>query len=134
MNRNKVKKALPILQAIAEGKPIQWRDPEDYHSEWEDRNVEELNEIQIINYSEDYRIKPEPKYRPFANAEECWAEMLKHKPFGWMKDRNGSKFVTENVDYRGCLCINDDGICTFDETFENYTFADGAPFGVKVEE
>ena len=31
----------------------------------------------------DYRIKPE--YRPFANAEECWCEMLKHKPFGWVE-------------------------------------------------
>lgn len=33
----------------------------------------------------DYRIKPEPKFRPFKDAEECWQEMLKHQPFGWVK-------------------------------------------------
>ena len=31
-----------------------------------------------------YRIKPETKYRPFKTQEECWQEMQKHQPFGWV--------------------------------------------------
>lgn len=60
--------------------------------------------------------------------------MQKHQPFGWVKDRNGSKFVIENIDSRGFVEVYDDGTCTFKEVFENRTFADGTPFGVKTEE
>lgn len=35
-----------------------------------------------------YRInKPGVNYRPFANEEECWQEMQKHQPFGWVKTK-----------------------------------------------
>lgn len=39
-----------------------------------------------------YRVKPEPKYRPFKNSEECWNEMLKHQPFGWVKSKDKGYF------------------------------------------
>lgn len=134
MDRNQAKEFYPILQAYAEGKVIETRtDPstlkrKDTPNEWT-----EMKEIEYWNNTE-YRIKPEPKYRPFANAEECWKEMMKHQPFGWVKDRNGSKFVIENVDSRGFVEVYDEGTCNFKEVFENRTFADGTPFGVKVEE
>lgn len=92
-----------------------------------------MTEIEFWNNTE-YRIKSEPKYRPFKDAEECWQEMQKHQPFGWVKDRNGSKFVIENVDSRGFVEVYDEGTCNFKEVFENRTFADGLQFGVKVEE
>lgn len=84
-----------------------------------------------------FRIKPEPKYRPFANAEECWTEMLKHQPFGVVKD----KYFTNYQTHRAFTCLITNS-CEFgeyeDETFEssfkNLLFADGTPFGVKVEE
>lgn len=138
MDRNQAKEFYPIMQAFAEGKVIECRTkPSALSKSWQDMN--EWTEMKDITYwsNIEYRIKPdskaEAKYRPFANVEECWAEMQKHQPFGWVKDRNGSKSIIENIDYRGCLSINDDGICNFYETFENYTFADGTPFGVKVE-
>ncbi len=120
---------MPILQAIVDGKTIQHKT---INREWYDTNVASLDHL--VTYYKDYRIKPEPKYRPFKNAEECWAEMQKHQPFGWVKDRNGSKFVIENVDSRGFVEVYDDGTCSFKEVFENRTFADGTPFGVKTEE
>lgn len=133
MKRNNIKKALPILQAIAEGKSIQWRDPGNYHSEYEDINVEELNEYQIINYSEDYRIKPEVKFRPFANTEECWKEMLKHQPLGLVKDRDDNKFLVKVAYSDGGIYISEKGTYSFDEAFKKYTFADGTPFSIKEE-
>ena len=131
MDRNQAKKLLPIIQAYAEGKAIQVKDKRlsDEEDGWYETDDCSFN---IEKF--DYRIKPEPKYRPFKNAEECWQEMQKHQPFGWVKDRNGSKFVIENVDSRGFVKVYDEGTCSFKEVLENYTFADGAPFGVKSEE
>lgn len=128
MNRNQAKELLPIIQAYAEGKVIESRCIKGDTSLWYDDKDPSFDD------DFEYRIKPEPKYRPFKDAEECWTEMLKHQPFGWVKDRNGSKFVIENVDSRGFVEVYDEGTCNFKEVFENRTFADGLQFGVKVEE
>ena len=130
--KNEIQRLMPLFQAIAEGKTIQrndmcvWRDI--------DGDDEGFFLDTFVGKTVDYRIKPEHKYRPFKDAEECWAEMQKHQPFGWVKDRNGSKFVIEIVDSKGFVEVYDEGTCTFNEVFENRTFADGTPFGVKVKE
>ena len=129
MTREEVKEMLPVLQAFADGKTIESRCIKGDKSLWYD------DEDPSFDNDLEYRIKSEPKYRPFKNSEECWQEMQKHQPFGWVKDRNGSKFVIENVDSRGGFVeVYDEGTCTFNEVFENRTFVDGLPFGVKVEE
>lgn len=130
IKRNEAKILVPIISAYAEGRILQYKEKE----EWRDiEDSEGLSINTIINEAENYRIKPESKYRPFKNAEECWNEMQKHQPFGWVKDRNGSKFIIENVDSRGFVEVYDEGTCTFNEVFENQTFVDGLTFGVKVE-
>lgn len=135
MDRNQAKKFYPFLQAFAEGRVIECRTkPSAVKGTSVPNDWTEMKEIEFWNNTE-YRIKPEQKYRPFKDAEECWQEMMKHQPFGWVKDRNGSKFVIENVDSRGGFVeVYDEGTCTFNEVFENRTFVDGLPFGVKVEE
>ena len=135
MNRKEAKEFYPFLQAFAEGRVIECRTkPSAVKGTYVPNDWTEMKDIEFWNNIE-YRIKPEPKYRPFANAEECWQEMMKHQPFGWVKDRNGSKFVIENVDSRGGFVeVYDEGTCTFNEVFENRTFVDGLPFGVKMEE
>lgn len=127
-----IQRLFPILEAIKEGKTIQWNDM----GVWCDIDGDDEGFVldTLIGKPDGYRIKPEPKYRPFVNAEECWTEMQKHQPFGWVKDRNGSKFVIENVDSRGFVEVYDEGTCTFKEVFENRTFVDGLSFGIKVEE
>ena len=129
---DEIQRLFPILKAIKEGKTIQWNDM----GVWCDIDGDNEGFVldTLIGKPDGYRIKPEPKYRPFVNAEECWTEMQKHQPFGWVKDRNGSKFVIENVDSRGFVEVYDEGTCNFKEVFENRTFADGLQFGVKVEE
>lgn len=78
MTREEAKELLPIIQAFAEGKTIQIRKygEESYY----DSTKSNLN-FALDCYS--YRVKPEPQYRPFKDADECWQEMLKHQPFGW---------------------------------------------------
>ena len=131
MNREKAKVLLPIIQAFSEGKTIQWLKPDS--DEWIDvvggDNVdfEDLAESNVA-----YRIKPEPKYRPFANAQECLEEMKKHQPFGWVKDKY-SFYPIERVGTNfGKKYIRNYGIWnTPEKMFEDVTFLDGTPFGVK---
>lgn len=130
MNRNQAKEFYPFLQAFAEGKVIECRTkPSTVKGTSVPNDWTEMKEIEHWNNTE-YRIKPEPKYRPFANAEECWAEMRKHYPFGWTKiNSNDFNIITT---LNTCVCLNDISISYID-AFDNYTFADGLPFGVKVE-
>ena len=133
MDRNQAKEFYPILQAYAEGKVIECRtkpsfiEGTDVPNDWA-----EMREIVFWNNTE-YRIKPEQKYRPFANAEECWQEMQKHQPFGYTYDRfNGirdciTKVATTGVSYDSPTVIS------FEEVFDKFVFADGVPFGIKVE-
>lgn len=126
MNRNQAKTLSPIIKAFSEGKTIQSRCIKGDTSLWYDDGD--------LSFDDDfeYRIKPEPKYRPFANAEECWAEMQKHQPFGWIFSRKtGVAYLIR--------CIDDNRVFTsiqysFDSAFKNFVFADLVPFGVKVEE
>lgn len=137
MDRNQAKEFYPILQVFAEGKVIECRTkPSAVKGISVPNDWTEMTEIEFWNNTE-YRIKPEPKYRPFKDAEECWQEMLKHQPFGVVKDKYFANYQT----HRAFTCLVTNG-CHFrgyeDETFEscfkNLLFADGLPFGVKVEE
>lgn len=128
MTREKVKELLPVMQAYANGEVIQFcrKTPEPH---WVDVQSDDL-----IEFREDasrYRIKPEPKYRPFKNAEECWEEMQKHQPFGWVK--NGElKFNITTIRTDGIIVSSgiDNNWWSY-KTASQITFIDGTPFGIK---
>lgn len=133
MNREQVKELLPIIQAFADGKAIEVRRNSKYNpGEW----IETTTPTFDIK-SHEYRIKPEPKYRPFKDAEECWQEMQKHKPFGWVKDKNKEDgtyvMVTKVSDGRDDMVINGNYNWRLDGLLKCFTFADGTPFGIKEE-
>lgn len=126
MNRNQAKELFPILQAFAEGKEIESRVKDKWY-----RVLEICNETN----PQDYRIKPEPKYRPFKDAEECWQEMLKHQPFGWLKYKKYPYFALITTIHSGnTVSLNGKEGWDFLHIMNNYVFADNIPFGVKVEE
>ena len=129
-NKEEVKSVMNIIQAFADGKTIQAIDP--YEDEWVDQaglNFKALFEGQ-------YRIKPEHTYRQFKDAEECWQEMLNHHPFGWLKgDKCFYNIVSvSNIDVSMANVSGDIVTLDFSDVMEDNTFADGFPFGVKVEE
>ena len=126
MTREEAKTMLPFIQAYAEGKAIESRCIKGDKSLWYD------DEDPSFDDDFEYRIKPEPKCRPFKDAEECWAEMLKHEPFGWVKGYDGSKFTIETV-CSNDIYVSNEGTCPFDDVFQNFKFADGTPFGIKEE-
>lgn len=132
MTREETKQRIAVMQAYADGKQIQYF--EECTRRWED--ITAPSWIRGIPY----RVKPEPKYRPFKNADECWQEMLKHQPFGWTKKTCGhcnflhimelysTGIVINMVDNFGCF---KNLLETYGLAFAEITFADGAPFGVK---
>ena len=126
MTREEAKQLLPIIQAFAEGKAIESRCIKGDNSLWYD------DEDPSFDNDLEYRIKPEQKYRPFANTEECWQEMLKHQPFAWVKEKHSDRYnlITE---VNGLSIKVKEG-CLFADGIKYYTFADGTPFGVKIEE
>lgn len=128
-DKEEVKSVMNIIQAFADGKTIQAIDP--YDDEW--CNQTKLNFKAL--FEGQYRIKPEVKYRPFANAEECWAEMEKHQPFGWVKDKKDGYYVlitaVDNGDY---MSLSGNSGWSFYSLMEDYTFTDDTPFGIKMEE
>ena len=126
MTREEAKELLPFIQAFAEGKTIQvWA-----NDTWKDENYPFFGTLY------QFRIKPEPKYRPFNSQDECFDEMMKHYPFGWFRS-------THNKNLFNIVGINDDGIKitntltkyldTYSDAFDNIEFVDGTPFGVKDE-
>ena len=131
--KGEIQRLLPIFQAMADGRTIQVKNG----NGWIDIDGDEdgLNLDSLIGYPDCFRIKPKPKYRPFANAEECWEEMLKHKPFGWVKLKATRKYFIYKAigDFFAVVGLNDRPT-NYDELFEEYIFSDGVPFGVKVEE
>ena len=120
MTREEVKKMLPIMQAYAEGRTIQFLDG----GKWLD-----VYESDFYKSPERYRIKPEPKYRPFKTQEECWNEMMKHQPFGWVKEISSEMLYLINGISDMSIVIMED-ISSFKEAMNIYEFKDGAPFGV----
>ena len=129
MDRNQAKELLPIIKAFSEGKVIESRCIKGDTSLWYD------DEDPSFDDDFEYRVKPESKYRPFKDTEECWNEMLKHNPFGWVKGCDGSKFTIETIaSIDSSIFVSDEGSFYFGEMFEKFKFADGIPFGVKEEE
>lgn len=137
MTREETAERIKIMQAYVDGKRIQYA--EDDTDVW--HNIDEPD----WHSDYEYRIKPEPKYRPFKDADECWQEMLKHEPFGWVKEKDNKP------SYRLLACISENNeapVCfasygsvnrgvvihsssRFGKMFNAFTFADGTPFGVK---
>ena len=122
MTKEKAKNLAEIFNAYAEGKTIEVF----IDGDWCEITSNGFN-FDVEN--ESYRIKKEPKYRPFKNAKECFDEMKKHQPFGWLRNNKDFSIITafnnkviefqhSNYDFEDIL-------------IHGITFADGQPFGIK---
>ena len=124
ITREEAKQLLPIIQAFAEGKPIQdkikgttqWYDTDEINLVYEGKKIK-------------HRIKQEPQYRPFKSQEECWDEISKHQPFGWVKRIDTRAFAHISAVFPEFILFNNEKF-NHNESFDCYSFIDGAPFGI----
>ena len=130
--KGEIQRLLPIFQAMADGRIIQFAAN---GNDWTDIDGEEegLFLDTLIDNPQYYRIKPESKYSLFNDAEECWQEMQKHQPFGWVKSTLFKDLALVKRVTTLYVEINRD-IIDYKDALEKFTFADGTPFGVKEEE
>ena len=136
MTREQAKELLPVIKALAEGKTIQ--DKIEGVTDWVD--TDEIN-LEYNGQRLKHRIKPESEYRPFKTQEECWNEMMKHQPFGWLKSKMNGRFrcigeVSWSDEFETvyiALSTSELLSRSADSVFEEYTFADGTPFGIQEE-
>ena len=78
-------------------------------------------------------------YRPFKDKNECWNEMLKHQPFGWIKSKDRGNFSlighvlldSHFEDVFVTFAVSEQLERSSRSLFEKYIFADGTPFGIK---
>ena len=129
MTREEIKRRAELYSALAEGKTIQAQNPNG--GEWFDVKIETSRSIcEEFNY----RIKPEPQYRPFKSQEECWNEMLKHQPFGWIRNNDTQRLCNiGSIGRNNYGVVIDNSILYFDLAFNTCNFVDGTPFGIKEE-
>ena len=131
MTTEETRDAAKVMEAYANGKKIQYLNDD---NEWIDTS------LPLFNWAKHfYRVKPEPKYRPFKTQEECWKEMLKHQPFAFLSSANEYDWFSI------CRVFEEEGIpkITFAsnpysdydmaKVFDTFQFADGTPFGIKEE-
>ena len=135
MTIEEIKEAAKVMEAYANGKKIQCNDNHLGNGEWVTTDNPSFNWDKYA-----YRIKPESRYRPFKSQEECWNEMLKHQPFGWIKSIKKQEKVHIGRIFDTpdgvliTLSINEGLNYSSSYLFNKYTFADGTPFGIKKEE
>lgn len=130
MNRKEAAELSPFIKAFGEGRIIEFSSITDVSKAW--REVTDFPIGMIKNFK--FRIKPESTYRPFKDAEECWNEMQKHQPFGWVRSKKSQALLyVKAIGVLIAIGIEDTPY-TYKYPFDTYTFVDGTPFGIKVEE
>ena len=123
MTKEKAKQIAEVLNAYAEGKPIEVF----LDGEWSEITSDGLFNFDVEN--DYYRIKKEPTCRPFKNAKEFLEEMQKHKPVGWLVSDKAFSIITA---FNNEVIEFGNSNYKFEEILINgITFADGKPFGIK---
>ena len=133
LTREEAKRRAELYSALAKGKSVQ---VQGIDGSWVDVDIDKLN---YFIETPIFRIKPEPKYRPFKTQEECWQEMHKHPDFGWIKGKVTGEYK-QVIRVFGCktelifnISYNSPADYSPEMMFSSYTFTDGTPFGIKEE-
>lgn len=121
MTKEEAKHLSEILKAYSEGRIIQIHLPSD---KWEDTPYPAFDRHPL-----NYRIKPEPKYRPYNSAEEFLNAQKEHGPH-ILYDKFGYNVITQiNQDSIWINLYQSHQKISFSKLV-NYKWQDGTPCGV----
>lgn len=120
MDREETLKAIEVMKAYAEGKKIE--------VSLSDRKSFEFSSSPLWNWESFlYRIKPEPKLRPFTQ-EEFLKSVTEKSPM--LKIKGGSAYQSVTEIHRVCVHISGADI-NYSTLLDKYEFQDGTPCGVE---
>lgn len=126
MTQEDIMNMMSIIRASMEGKTVEYYDGK----QW---NVIKMDKVFAIDPN-DLRIKAEAVYEPFDTDEEAWNEMMKHQPFGWLTNKANNRKYLITALTNGYASVNSFPGMPFDSYFNEFTFVDGSPFGMKKKE
>lgn len=114
---------IAVMQAYADGEKIQYR----CNGDWVDINSPSWNWIKYI-----YRVKPEPKLRPYKDSNEFFKAQREHglylqekgKTVGYFPFRVTDICVTWHI---GTSSTNTAG---YESLLKDYQWQDGSPCGI----
>lgn len=123
---------LGVMKAYIVGKAIEYRSNLTAFAKW--TSISEPN-WDWPHY--DYRVKEEPKYRPFDTAEEFLAAQKEHG--AWLKRKGCAVYsLPIKIGKNNCIIFdlaayNDDARASIDfgELYDLFVFQDGTPCGIK---
>lgn len=124
MTREEAKNKIEILNAYAEGKVLQIAHKG--QGDWEDTH----GELAFVFDRYDYRVKPESKLRPYANAKEFLEAAKEHGPYF---TGNTHEYVFPATVYDNqAMVLNGREVhfIEFGVMLDIYTWQDGTPCGV----
>ena len=123
----KVSEQIAIMKAYEDGKTIEQKRFD--RTEWE--SIVYVENFPFDFVSNEYRIKPEFKYRHYESVEEAFNEAKKHG--FWLKHKLSGRicFLTSFLEERNTIYINSRAtVCGLDD----YVWLDdGSPCGVKID-
>lgn len=123
----KVSEQIAIMKAYEDGKPIEKKGQDD--TEW--KSIEYIEDYPFDFFCEQYRIKPEPKYRPFESIEEAFEEAKKHG--FWVKEVSSGFLIlidSFSEDYGVVYIVGHKAA----ELLDDFVWVDDdSPCGVKIE-
>lgn len=131
MDKENARELINIIQAYVDGKTIQLH----VCNEWVD-----ITNPDFDKNPKCYRIKPELKYRPYANAEEFLKDMKKHGPMvRFIEDNPVYTTYATPVNIRGAWVDITSAVAftkrldtsyTFLGLLKNFTWQDNTPCGI----
>ena len=123
----KVSEQIAIMKAYENGKTIEQKRFD--RTEWESIVYAENFPFDFL--MNEYRIKPEDKYRPYESVEQAFTDAKKHG--FWLKHKLSGRicFLTSFLEERNTIYINSRAtVCGLDD----YVWLDdGSPCGVKID-
>ena len=122
----KVSEQIAIMIEYQDGKTIEQKRYD--RNEWESIVYDEDFPFDFV--SNEYRIKPECKYRPYKSVEEAFNEAKNHG--FWMKHKPSGRicFSTRFLEERNTIYINSQSSVI---GLDDYVWLDdGSPCGVKI--
>ncbi len=132
------KEMIEVMQAYERGEQIEYREnPDRYHNldEWEYADAPVWDW-----YSYEYRIKPQPAYRPYKDAAEFLAAQKEHGMYLRPKDEASRYELPTSIDDEKVVFIlptntsNAYAVCYhYDNLLKDKVWQDGTPCGVKEE-